>query len=525
MALFSSLLRQLFEGFAHFLRREGTPQRAQQCAAQESATEKLPEECEAVDFTANVRKCRRRRRKVVHSLEKLKEGGSELREAGEKKKKKRKRKERKIREPMPLLVKVKPLPTTVRCSFLKPIEGEPPTVTSVSGHLALPAAVFKPLPPVTKPPVHPQKPAPAPEDVLSLPCSPLQLDPPKLLAVPPCPDEVVSLRHSSSQVRHPKRRPPSPTLAHDEVPLRRPPSRKPEPFTSLFEPPPQLMLVDIEDEEDEYVEYTGKTIWTSDLLKSERPQTPEAEMKLRKTVAWLEKDSEVQEEAWASEGVEVQGPTPTHDEVVALRRPPSRKPQRFTSSLFEPPTQLMLVNIEDEENEYVEYTGKTIRTIDLLKSKRPQAPEAEMKPRKTFAWLEKDTEVQEEAWADEVEEVQEFKEEEGDPSEMGDSTAIQGHSDDDSHIDELTMKLVCESSTDGPENEIQNNVNVQKKYKRKVTFVLFTWVEEKVKKRKEKKIIKDREQREKELLLERYINDPKLKHLWINKHNRNYNSS
>ncbi|XDV34490.1 hypothetical protein PO909_004645 [Leuciscus waleckii] len=150
-----------------------------------------------------------------------------------------------------------------------------------------------------------------------------------------------------------------------------------------------------------------------------------------------------------------------------------------------------------------------------------------MKPRKMFSWLEKDSEVQEEAWADEVEEVQEFTEEEGEPSEMGDSTAIQGHSDDASQINELTMKLVCGSSTDGPKNETQHNVNVQKKSKRKVPFVLFTCVEEKDKKRKEKKIIKERERREKELLLERYMNDPKLKHLWINKHkhNRNYNSS
>ncbi|XDV34484.1 hypothetical protein PO909_004640, partial [Leuciscus waleckii] len=246
---------KLIECFAHFLRREGTPQRAQQCAAQELAAKVQEETPQGSPQSGKVH------------------GGSELREAREKKRKERKCKEWKITEPMPLLVEVKPLPTTVRCSFLKPIEGKPPTVTSVSGHLALPATRFKPLLPVTKPPVHPQKQAPAPEDVLSLPCSPLQVDPPKLLAVPPCPDEVVSLRHSSFQVRHPKRLPPSPTPAHDEVvALRRPPSRsrppslKPQPFTSsLFESPSQLSLVVIEDEEREYVEYTGKTIRNIDL--------------------------------------------------------------------------------------------------------------------------------------------------------------------------------------------------------------------------------------------------------------------
>ncbi|ROJ66272.1 hypothetical protein DPX16_16535 [Anabarilius grahami] len=429
MALFSSVFIRLFERFAHFLRRRET----QPCAAQElAAVEKLPEEREAFDFTANDRKCRKRRRKVpkkcqvgekeeerevkiegkishkdeaeeeretlrlekikikksgrvhqkkieMHSLEKLMEGGSELREAGEKKKKKRKLKQRKATEPIPLLVEVKPLHTPVRSSFLKPIEGELPMPPSVSEHLALPAARFQPLPPVTKPPESPQKPAPAP-----------QVDPPKLFPVPPCPDEVVALR--------------------------RPPSRKPQPFTSsLSKPLPELMLIDIEDEESEYV-----TFWASDFLKSERPQMPEVERKPRKMVAWLENDSEVQEEVWECEVVGVQG----------------------------------------------------------------------------------------------------FEEE--DPSEMGDSSAIQGHASEKTELDELSIKLFCVTSPDGPKNETQHTVNIQEKCKRKVPLFLFTWAEEKAKNKEEKKIIKEKERREKELLLERYMNDPKLKHLWINKHNRNY---
>ncbi|KAK9953531.1 hypothetical protein ABG768_017516 [Culter alburnus] len=490
MALFSSVFRRLFERFAHFLRRRET----QPCAAQElAAVEKLPEECEAFNFTANDRKCRKRRRKVpekcqlgereeerevknkgkinhkdeaeeerealrlekikikkcgrvhqkkreMHSLEKLMEGGSELREAGEKKRKKRKRKQRKITEPTPLLVEVKPLHTPDRSSFLKPIEGELPMLPSVSEHLALPAARFQPLPPVTKPPVSPQKPAPVP-----------QVDPPKLLAVPPCPDEVVSLQRSSSQVCPSKPQmlplvvPPCPTPVSDEL-FSSSQGRHPKRF------PPS--------------------------------------------------------------------PTPAPDEVVALRRPPSRKPQPFTSSLFELPPELMLVDIEDEENEYVEYTGKTFWASDLLKSERPQMPEAEMKPRKMFAWLEKDSEVQEEAWESEVVEVQGFEEE--DPSEMGDSSTIQGHASQKTEIDELTMKLFCLTSPDGPKNETQHTVNIQEKCKRKVPRFLFAWAEEKTKKKEEKKIIKEKERQEKELLLERYMNDPKLKHLWINKHNRNY---
>ncbi|KAK9969595.1 hypothetical protein ABG768_027756 [Culter alburnus] len=485
MALFSSVFIRLFERFAHFLRRRET----QPCTAQElAAVEKLPEECEAFDFTANDRKCRKRRRKVpkkcqlgekeeerevkiegkishkdeaeeeraplrlekikikksgrvhqkkreMHSLEKLMEGGSELREAGEKKKKKRKLKQRKATEPTPLLVEVKPLHAPVRSSFLKPIEEEVPMPPSVSEHLALPADRFQPLPPVTKPPESPQKPASAP-----------QVDPPKLLVVPPCPDEVVSLQNSSSQVR---------------------PSKPP--MLPLVVPP-------------------RPTLASDELFSSSQGRHPK---RLPPSL------------------------TPAPDKVVALQRPPSRKPQLFTSSPFEPPPELMLIDIEDEESEYM-----TFWASDFLKSERPQMPEAEMKPRKMFAWLEKDSEVQEEAWECEVEEVQGFEEE--DPSEMGDSSAIQGHASEKTELDELSMKLSCVTSPDGPKNETQHTVNIQEKCKRKVPLFLFTWAEEKAKNKEEKKMIKEKERREKELLLDRYMNDPKLKHLWINKHNRNY---
>ncbi|ROJ66269.1 hypothetical protein DPX16_16532 [Anabarilius grahami] len=362
------------------------------------------------------------------------EGGSELREAGEKKKK-RKLKQRKATEPIPLLVEVKPLHTGVRSSFLKPIEGEPPMPPSVSEHLALPAARFQSLPLVTKPPESPQKLAPAPK-----------VDPPKLSVVPPCPDEVVSLQNSSSQVR-----PSKPPM----LPLAVPPRPTPAP---------------------------------DDLFSSSKGRHPK---RLPSS------------------------PTPAPDEVVALRRPPSRKPEPFTSSLFEPLPELMLIDIEDEESEYV-----TFWASDFLKSERPQTPEAERKPRKMVAWLEKDSEVQEEAWECEVVDVQGFEEE--DPSEMGDSSAIQGHASEKTELDELSMKLFCVTSPDGPKNETQHTVNIQEKCKRKVPLFLFTWAEEKAKNKEEKKKFKEKERREKELLLERYMNDPKLKHLWINKHNRNY---
>ncbi len=383
----------------------------------------------------------------MQCLENVMEGGSEHREAGEKKKKKRKLKEQKTNEPTPLLVEVKPQQTLisppVRSSFLKPIEGELPVFPSVSEDFRLPAARFKPLPPVTKPPMHPQKPASAPEEV-SLPCSPLQVDRPKLLAVPPrptpAPDELFSLRRSQ---------------------------------VSLLK---QLVVV---------------------------PQSP----------------------------------TPESDEVVDLQCsstqvcPPSPvMPQPSTFSLFDPSPQLMLIDIEDEETEYVEYTGKTIRACDLPKSEPPRPLEAELKPRKMIAWLESDSKVLEDVWASEVVEVQGFEEVKDNLDEMGDSKAIEGHLDDvpqKKELDEHMMKLFCVTSPQVPKNETQHNVNVQEepKSKRKVPLFLLIWAENKAKKKEEKKIQKEKERREKELLLERYKNDPKLKHLLINKHNRHYCSS
>ncbi|KAI2645132.1 Solute carrier organic anion transporter family member 4C1 [Labeo rohita] len=141
-----------------------------------------------------------------------------------------------------------------------PLQVDPP---SVSEHFALPATRFKPFPPVTKLAMDPQKPVPAPEEV-TLPGAPLQVDPPKPLVVPP-----------------------HPTPAPDELRLHN--------SCSLTE-----------DEENEYVQYIGKTIRVCDLLKSERLRLLEAEVNSRMP-AWVESDSEVLEEVWASEVVEVLG--------------------------------------------------------------------------------------------------------------------------------------------------------------------------------------------------------------------------
>ncbi|KAL0166413.1 hypothetical protein M9458_038257 [Cirrhinus mrigala] len=380
----------------------------------------------------------------MQSLQNLMEGESEHREAGEKKKK-RKLKERKTTEPAPLLVEVKLQQTQVgppgRSPFLKPIEAKCPMLPSVSEYFALPAARFKPLPPVTELPMCPQKPAAAPEEV-TLPGSPLQVDPPSVsehFARP-----AAHFKPFPSVTKQPTR-PQKPAPAPEEVTL---------PGTPLQVDPPKP------------------------LVAPPRPTPAHDELfSLRRSQVSPPKRLAVPSK-----------PTPAPHEVVPLQHS-SDEPQPITSSLFEPPPQLMLTDIEDEENEYMEYTGKTIRACDLLN----------------------DNEVLEEVRASEVVEVLGFEEEKDDPNEMGDSKATEGHLDEASQnkkeMDEH-MKLMRPSTI-----------------KRKVPLVLFTWAEEKAKKKEEKKIRKEKEQRDNELLLERYKNDPKLRRLLINKHNRHYRSS
>ncbi|XP_039544289.1 vegetative cell wall protein gp1-like [Pimephales promelas] len=455
---------KLFGCFAHFLHRRKTPPREQQYAEQGVA--------------------------AGHS-----------REDGEKKRKKR---ERKIKRP-----EVKPLRSPITSSFLKPLEGELPMLPSVSGHLALPR--FKPLPAVTKPSVYPEKPVPAPEDELTLPYSPLppQVDSPKPSVAPSCPDEVVVFRHSSSKM-HPFAVPPRPTPApEDELSLPFSPlplqgdlpklsagPSCPDEVVSLRLSSSQMHPFAVPSRPTPVPDALFSIRHSSTQVRPAKPQMVPLAVPPRPTPAPDElfsircPSSQVR----PPKGLPL-SPSHAPDDVVALRRPPSRKPPLFPSSPFETPPQLfILVDIEDEENVYVEDTGKSILASDLQSECSLTPTEAEIKPRKMIAWLEKDSEVQEEAWPSEVEEIKRFKEEDH-HNEMGDSKAIQGYSDEASRIDEHMRRLFCVASPDGPKNETQHKVNVQK-CKRKVPLFLFNWLEEKAKKREEKERIKEAKRRD-----------------------------
>nr|XP_021335937.1 uncharacterized protein LOC110440139 [Danio rerio] len=57
---------------------------------------------------------------------------------------------------------------------------------------------------------------------------------------------------------------------------------------------------------------------------------------------------------------------------------------------------------------------------------------------------------------------------------------------------------------------------------RKVAQLLSLWAEEKAKKKAERKLLKEMEKRDREVLYHYYVNDLILKHLWISKHNQIY---
>ncbi|XP_001336743.1 uncharacterized protein si:ch211-255a21.2 [Danio rerio] len=172
------------------------------------------------------------------------------------------------------------------------------------------------------------------------------------------------------------------------------------------------------------------------------------------------------------------------DEVVSLVKP--------QASECSPSSGLMLFDFEDEELEFMEYTEEDIEAFY----------ESEMKPRRMAAWLEQ-------------EEVTEVQKDGG----KGASQVIQNPLNEVSR-DEAFEELLIQAFCTGP--PVYTEIKSRKKPKRNGPLVLFSLMEEKVKKKQEKKLRKEEERNERNLLRERYRNDPKLKHLCINKHNPNF---
>ncbi|XP_073783891.1 uncharacterized protein [Danio rerio] len=239
MALFSSAFKKLFDCFIPFWHRRET----QQCAAQELAAVNKCSESEACNFTANPNKCRKKRRKGAKR-------------------------------------EVKALQTPARPSVLKPIKGKLPKLPSDSGDFILPAARFKPLPPVKIPQMCAVE---GSEQEFVLPGCPFNLDPPKLLAVPlhpvPAPDELFSTVCPIPPPRAPLRSVCSLSSLQSQ-----------SSGSAWSVSASELMFSDTEDEESEF----GETIQT--FLEPERCQ--------RQMIAREEEEEEeevLDDESWTSE--------------------------------------------------------------------------------------------------------------------------------------------------------------------------------------------------------------------------------
>ncbi|XP_057209755.1 uncharacterized protein LOC130566350 [Triplophysa rosa] len=165
--------------------------------------------------------------------------------------------------------------------------------------------------------------------------------------------------------------------------------------------------------------------------------------------------------------------------------------------LFDSTSQVVLMDI-DIENEYVKYTGRTF-TRGEMKTTHHKALEAAMRPKAILCWMEIDSEVQEPVPPIQVDEVQDVTEE---------------HQN-------RKITLFHINPSHRPKTETQQ-LKTQKK--RNGPLVLFEWAKQKVSEKEEKKRRKEKMLLERQRLHERYLHDPKLKHLWINKHNR-FNSS
>ncbi|XP_056619685.1 uncharacterized protein LOC130433921 [Triplophysa dalaica] len=176
----------------------------------------------------------------------------------------------------------------------------------------------------------------------------------------------------------------------------------------------------------------------------------------------------------------------------------------------------LLFDLEDIEieNEYVKYTGRTIGPGEM-KTSQNKALVAEIKhpPLKAIGkcWMENDSEDQKPVPPIQMEKVQDITDtHENDSESYSSSSKMETDVAPQKPRDRKT-RLFHVNPSCRPKTETQQL---------KTSSSLCEWVEQKIRKRDEKKRRKEKMLLERQQLHERYLHDPKLKHLWVNKHNR-----
>ncbi|XP_056628332.1 uncharacterized protein LOC130439801 isoform X2 [Triplophysa dalaica] len=286
----------------------------------------------------------------------------------------------------------------------------------------------------------------------------------------------------------------------------------PEPLvTSQFDLFKHLVLVDIEDEDEVH-------IISPFGLKDTRHRRPKPIRKKQPMFSWMEENTEMLES-------ERSGKKPNSGKKTDHEGSSPYIPYEYTEaiSLSAPSSQSDLILMDMNENSESDEPEVEFISPFELKDHRHRRPKPVTKDQPMFCWME-NTEMQEsESEMDEVH---------PEAPEQQETPVKKSHPESNTDKQQTLQKEtdahenIIMTGPYGPAGETQDHLNGPEKTKAasktKGLFVLHHWLEKKTKERREKKMRKEREITETQLLRERYLNSPALKHLCVNKNNSNY---
>ncbi|XP_056612087.1 uncharacterized protein LOC130428255 [Triplophysa dalaica] len=304
--------------------------------------------------------------------------------------------------------------------------------------------------------------------------------------------------------------PPTPAPTAERVKSRH--SSVPEPLvTSHSDLFTRLVLMDIEDDDEVH-------IISPFVMNDTRQRRPKPMREKQPTFCWVEENKERLESERSAKklnnakATDHEGSSPyipyEHTEAISLSAPSSQ-------------SDLILMDMNDN-TESDEPEVKFISTFEL-KDTRHRRPKSMIKDQPMFCWMESTEMLESETEMDEVQpeapEQQETPVNKYHPESKTDKQQTL-QKEKDAHENTIM------TGPYGPVGDTQDHLTGPEKTKAasktKGLFVLHHWLEKKTKKRQEEKMRKEREITETQLLRERYLNSPALKHLCVNKNNSYY---
>ncbi|XP_056612853.1 uncharacterized protein LOC130428687 [Triplophysa dalaica] len=272
-----------------------------------------------------------------------------------------------------------------------------------------------------------------------------------------------------------------------------------------------LVFMDIEDEDE-------VQIISPFVLKDTRQRRPKPMRKKQTMFSWMEENKEMLESERSAKKVnnakdtDHAGSSPyipyEYTEAISLSAPSSQ-------------SDLILMDMNDN-TESDEPEVKFISPFEL-KDTRHRRPKAVIKDQPMFCWMENTEMLESESEMDEVQ---------PEAPEQQETPVKKSHPESNTDKQQTLLKEKDTHENNimtgpyGPAGDTQDHLKGPEKTKApsktKGVFVLHHWLEKKTKERQEEKMRKEREIRETQLLRERYLNSPALKHLCVNKNNSHY---